>query len=207
MSSSAKKKEEPQQASSLNITIADADVTEETGPVENVFLSEPYNRMILKGQSLYEHTFWNVVVFNLSEKDNEKTEAKVVESDGENVLRVIKPKYPSFMFGNKLTVFADLILEGETEAAKGMTQATMKHKKNNKVTIDVRFPLPIQTFVRTVSSTHCELCRSPYECSKCGMKDFFEMPNVIVYEVEAIRNIETAEGTTRHQKKSAHMSE
>ena len=205
---STKTKEDSKPAPKTEIASdADADLDHATGPVEGILLSKPCKRMVLKGNQLNEHTFWNIVVFNLSEKDNDKTSASTLESEGEMVCRIKKAKHPSFMFGNKLNVFADLISEQEPEAQTGMTQAAIEHQKNNMIVVDVHFPRAVHKCVRQVSKTHCELCRSTFECSKCNMKDVIEMPNVVVCEVEEIDMIETANTTARGQTKAAEMSE
>lgn len=189
---------------------ADADVWPDTGPAENVFMSRPFKRMVAKGAEVNEHTYYNIASFNFSNKDNDKVTAKtMLDHQGKrNIVRVSKPKYSSFFYGNKLTTFAEMILGDDPPSAIAFTQGILQTiKQSPMTTVDLHFPNEIQVSVHRVCSTHCVICRSAMKCTMCGRKDIMEIPNVTVFEVEEVSYTETAEATTRGVQREAEMSE
>ena len=188
-----------------------ADVDSTSGPQEYVYLSKEYRRLQRRDNILTEHKYWSIVVFTLCEADNSKVKAHVLSHDvqpGKGCCRIVKPKFSAFMFGSKLSTFADICFDDDGDASTGFSQSVKEHCTDNDLIVDVHFDEPIHTTVRRISESHIEFSsEAAEECRACGLVEIIDTPNVVVFEVEAIKTIHTAETTTRGQRRRARISE
>lgn len=195
------------------VSQADADVDNTIGTAENVFLSEPYSRLETKGGQVNEHTLYSIVVLAHSSADSKAVTANSLKgSEGGSGLRrvrVSKPKYPSFMFGNKQVVLVNSMFgTNNPDACKGFSQAVYKFAQANKTYVDVHLPNRIHQTVRRLTDTHLKLMKSgQVPCPKCHMKEILEIPNITVFEVEEVDYKQTATRSSQAQDLEAEMSE
>ena len=190
------------------LSVADADINPTTGPVEGIILSMPYKRQQLRGNSLNEHTYWNITVLVYSKDDRALVKSQVIKEDGEmKKVRITKPKVPSYFKGGKLATVGDLIISNDPSAGKGFAQGVNQHIHENEVVVDVHLPRAIHQNVRLLQSTHCSLTRGGVPCSLCKQKLVADTANAVVFEVEEVSFIATADATVRGLDKTADLSE
>ena len=183
----------------LEISSADGDIDDEIGCAEDCFLSMPYTKDVTRNGVLSTHTYYCILVLTHSEKDSKAVTAtpKVDKNGaGSYLVRIIKPKYPSFLEGTNQIHFIESALEGHHEAAKGFSQSVFAYKGDRNATIvDVHFKNPIHPRVQKISEVHLELFDFDDECKACRRINIDDIANVTAFEVEEIRFTQTAQRT------------
>ena len=181
--------------SMLQISGADADVDAQSGPQENVYLSDMCDRLRNAGSIVNEHKHWVIIALCHTKADLKHVSAKVVEDarGRRTIVRINKPKHPAFMLGNKQNVFMRMVFDKDTAPAKGASQSILRlDGATSETIVDVHFPESIQPLVQTLTEAHLSLFRaSSTQCYHCGMKELLEIPNVIAFEIEAVRFVPT----------------
>lgn len=193
---------------------ADADVTSTSGPEEQVFLSAPYFRERVTPSGMTTHKCWAIVVFTYSKQDNKAVTMQMIDVEGNAIgvldrCRVRKNRFPWVFMGNKLTTFCDEVFGGDPIAAKGFSEGIIESKDecDNQIVVDVHFDEPMLGITRRVTDLHLKLFRAgSKKCDMCRLRDIMELPNVVAYEVEAVKFKKSANASTRGTETEAEIS-
>ena len=206
--SSAKENKNPPPEPAVYST-ANTDVYEGTGPEEGVFLSNPYYLERMTNAGLVTHKCWAIVVLSYTWQDAKQVTAKAVkavDADKEQIstIRIRKNKYPAFFFGNRLNTFCDTTFKLHPEAAKGFSGAMISmREEDNEVLIDVHFGEGLLANVTKTSEVHLKFLSKHKLCHSCMLRDVLELPNVVAFEVEAIKFQHTAENKAKGTQEEA----
>lgn len=198
------------------ISEADADVDPVTGVAEDVFLSLPYDRDIELAGSTNTHTYYAIIVLTHSKTDAKNVTGSLLSSDTKaKTIRIVKPKYPSWMFGNKQQVVVQQLFGTEfDDAAKGFSQSVFEYggddlnEPRNKRYVDVHFPNPMHPTVQRLKESHLLLFSSaPPSCLVCLLKRALELPNVVIYEAQEVKYTKTFLNVSRGVEDEADISD
>lgn len=174
-------------------SIAKADVDENNKAAEDVFLSMPYKKEITIGDMINEYTFYCIAVLVHCKEDMGRVSAAAYNLDDEGLrrVRVCKPTYPAFFYGNKQQTVTRAVFQGEEEAATAFSQSVFANggsepgSVQNTTVVDVHLPKRINQSIRKINQCHLSLTAGML-CSQCHVKQVLEIPNVIAYEVMAV---------------------
>jgi hypothetical protein len=197
------------------ISASDCDVNHKEGPQEYTFLSDAYTRTYQQGTRILKSTHWCFVTFNLTKLDSKNTYTFPMPDKKGNTTRVrlVKPKFPSFLKGgNALNTFCDTAFRDNPEAAAGFSEGAINQQERadlkDVTLIDVHFPARIQETVERIADKHIEFFKKKsVKCYNCELREMLECPNVVAFEVTAARASTVAAATQRQENDEAELSE
>ena len=209
------------EAANLLVSSAHADIDRHNRVAECVFLSKPYERNNEAVQGfITTHKYYAVLVLVFAKRDSGKVTAQPLTNGGETkTIRITKPKNPHFMSDpNTRSTFLQMIFADEkgnidksyVPIIQALSQGIIEEQNqdDNKTIVDVHFDKPIQPRVRKVKQKHLTFNSSAVKrCTICGQGKILQKPDVLVFEVEEIKFVETAQSSTKGAETTGYMSE
>lgn len=177
------------------ISDAEADVFINTGPVENVYMSDPYYREQTEPDGTrYKYTYNLVAVLCSTMADADAVTCRHLGSAGGNkIIRVSKFRVSTILqHRNAKAIAGQMNIDAASQS--GFTSALTRYGRlNDRLLIDVHFESEIMPRVMRLEPTKIQCNHPGYKaCSKCGQEVLLELPNVAIFEVKHVNFIEVS---------------
>jgi len=177
------------------VSDAEADVVINSGPVENVYMSDAYYREETEPDGTkYKYTYNVIIVLCTTMTDADSVTCRHLGSAGGNkTIRISKFRVSSILQNRNAKAIAGQ-MNIDFASQSGLTSAlTWYTRMSQHILIDVHFENDVQPRVMRLEPTKIQCAHPAYKaCSKCGMEPLLELPNIAIFEVKHVNFIEVS---------------
>lgn len=177
---------------------AHADVFIDTGPVENVFLSDAYEKNVTEDDgTVFSTTNHIIAVLCSTMADAERVTCKYrgkKEEGPKRTVRVSKPWIPS-IFQKRNAKNSAIMMKVPEPGRNALTSSWLRYMKNhqNTLLVDVHAPEIIQPKVKRLAPSQLRYSEEFPSCHYCNFRQVLEAVNVALFEITYVTHTDVAD--------------